>query len=109
MAQIRRATSADALAVADVHVRAWQVGYRGMLQQEHLDGLSASARAARYDFNLTLPEGPVTLVAVDDGGAIEGLVTIGRCRDRGLSRDGEVWALYVDPRRWRGGTGKRLI
>jgi GNAT superfamily N-acetyltransferase len=109
MAEIRRAIAADALAVADVHVRAWQVGYRGMLPQDHLDGLSAPARAARYDFDLTLPDGPVTWVAVDAEGAIGGLATIGRCRDEELADHGEVWAFYVDPVRWGGGLARELI
>ncbi|MDG4665354.1 GNAT family N-acetyltransferase [Mycobacterium sp. 236(2023)] len=109
MTQIRRAEPADALAVADVHVRAWQVGYRGLLPQEYLDGLDVAARAARYAFDRTLPQGPVTLLALSDGGEVVGLTTIGRCRDVGLADHGEVWSMYVDPDRWGRGFGQLLI
>jgi ribosomal protein S18 acetylase RimI-like enzyme len=109
MPGIRRAQAADALQVARVHVRSWQVGYQGMLPQEHLDSLSAPARAARYQFDLALPDGPATLVSVDDAGAITGLATVGRCRDEGLSDHGEVWACYVDPARWGEGIGSHLM
>ncbi|MGV0744348.1 N-acetyltransferase family protein [Mycolicibacterium sp. XJ870] len=108
MTQIRPAVGADALAVADVHVRAWQVGYRGILPQDYLDGLTAADRASRYTFDAMPLDGPYTLVATDHG-AIRGLVTIGRCRDSGLSGLGEVWALYTDPNGWGRGIGRELI
>ena len=105
---IVRAEPRDAVTVADIHVRAWQAGYRELLPQDHLKGLDVRARAARYSFDTTMPQGPVTLVAEDDD-VIAGLVTIGRCRDEDLSHEGEVWSLYVDPDRWREGIGTLLI
>lgn len=106
--QIRPAVATDASEVADVHVRAWQVGYRGMLSMDYLDGLSATDRASRYSFGSMPLEGPYTLVALNDG-AIRGLVTIGHCQDADLVAHGEIWALYVDPNRWGSGTGRGLI
>ena len=38
------------MAVARVHVRSWQVGYRGLLPDAYLDGLRAEERAERYNF-----------------------------------------------------------
>ncbi|MDA2889676.1 GNAT family N-acetyltransferase [Mycolicibacterium sp. BiH015] len=107
MTRVRRAEPRDALAVADVHMRAWQQGYRSIVSQAYLDGLSVAERAENYTFDASLPDGPVTLVAEDAG--IAGFVTIGRCRDDGMDRHGEVWAMYVDPGRWRGGVGRLLI
>ena len=37
--EIRLATPDDALVVAGVHVWSWQVGYRGLLDDDLLDGL----------------------------------------------------------------------
>lgn len=88
-------------------MRSWRVGYRGLLPQEHLDSLSVAERATRYTFDRSLLEGPVTSVAED--GTVVGFVTIGRCRDDGLDDHGEVWAMYVDPERWRRGVGRMLI
>jgi GNAT superfamily N-acetyltransferase len=96
--ELRHATPSDALAVARVHVRAWQVGYRGLLPAAYLDGLRAEERAARYTFDRA--DGPRTIVAVDDSGAIAGFATV---------HDDELAALHVDPDRWRTGIGGALI
>ena len=55
----------DEMAVARVHVRSWQVGYRGLLSAEYLEGLRAEDRARRYTFGAVAPSFPKTLVATD--------------------------------------------
>jgi len=94
---IRPAAPADALAVALVHVRAWRVGYQGLLPAAYLDGLRAEDRAARYTFGAET--GPATSVAVE-GDAILGFATI---------KDDELSALHVDPDAWSRGVGRALI
>jgi hypothetical protein len=71
--ELRLAVPADALAVARIHVRAWQAGYRGLLPAGYLDGLRAEDRAARYTFGRA--DGPRTTVAVD-AGQVVGFATI---------------------------------
>lgn len=93
----RPAVPADALAVARVHVRAWQAGYRGLLPDEYLDRLRPEERAARYTFDR--PDGPRTTVAVREG-VIVGLATI---------HGAELCALHVDPDAWGGGVGRALV
>jgi ribosomal protein S18 acetylase RimI-like enzyme len=105
---IRQAVAADAMAVAEAHIRSWQVGYHGLLPAAYLDGLRPEDRASRYGFEQMNPDGPFTQVAID-GDTICGHVTTGRCRDDDLQGGGEIWALYVDPSRWGGGIGHRLI
>lgn len=41
---LRKATPADALAIATINVRAWQDAYRGLLPDSYLDGLSVPDR-----------------------------------------------------------------
>lgn len=106
MPRIREATPDDALAVAEVHVRAWQAAYRGLIADEFLDRLRAEDRAATYAFGD--PAGPRTVVA-EAGGTIRGFATVGPCRDEDAAGAGELYALYVDPSRWRGGTGRLLL
>lgn len=103
---LRDADRADALEVASLHVRAWQAAYRGLLPPELLDGLDPAERAARYTFGRTGLDGPHTVVAVVDG-CIAGFVTSGACRED--PTQGEVYALYVDPDRWRHGIGRALL
>ena len=71
---IRPAEAADALAVARVHVRAWQAAYRTLLPQDYLDRLRPEDRAERYDFSHQDPLKPYTMVACD-GDAILGFAT----------------------------------
>ncbi|QPG67095.1 MULTISPECIES: GNAT family N-acetyltransferase [Mycobacteriaceae] len=105
---IREAVAADAMAVAEAHVRSWQIGYRGLLPAPYLDALRPEDRASRYSFEQMNPEGPFTQVAID-GDTICGHVTTGRCRDDDLQGGGEIWAIYVDPHNWGCGIGHRLI
>ena len=48
--QFRLAVPGDEQAVAVVHVRSWQVAYRGLMPDEYLDGLRPQDRADRYTF-----------------------------------------------------------
>jgi len=105
---LRPARPEDALAVARVHVRSWQVAYKGLLPDEYLDSLRAHERASRYDFATTVPLAPQTIVA-DDGRSILGFATIGISPDAPSHDVGELMALYVDPDRWRTGVGRALI
>ena len=105
---IREAVSADAMAVAEAHVRSWQVGYRGLIPATYLDALRPEVRASRYAFEQMNPEGPFTHVAIA-GDTVCGHVTTGRCRDDDLQGSGEIWAIYVDPHRWGSGIGHRLM
>jgi GNAT superfamily N-acetyltransferase len=95
--ELRSAAPADALAVARVHVRAWQTAYRDLLPAGYLDDLRAEDRAARYTFGRS--DGPRTTVALVDG-ALVGFSTI---------HGAELCALHVDPDAWRRGVGSALI
>lgn len=106
--EIRLARPEDALAVARVHVRAWQVGYRGLLPDAYLDSLRPEDRAARYTFGDPDPSRPLTVVAID-GETLRGFATIGRTRDADAVGAGELMALHVDPDSWQRGIGQALI
>lgn len=95
--ELRPAVPEDALAVARVHVRAWQEAYRGMLPAAYLDGLRAEDRAARYTFGQA--DGPRTTVAILDA-AVVGFATVA---------GDELSAINVDPSCWARGLGHALI
>ena len=104
---IRLAIPEDAVAVADIHVRAWQAGYRNLLPDQYLDGLRAQDRAARYDFATRDPTRPSTLVAVD-ADSVYGFATVARVQNDAPDC-GELCALYVPPERWGCGIGVALV
>jgi GNAT superfamily N-acetyltransferase len=110
---LREARVGDEPAVADIHVRAWQEAYRGLIPDEFLDDLDPADRAERYAFDGDDPDAPTTLVAVqegeDSGEVILGFATFCRSRDLDAPDHGEVVALYVDPDRYESGVGRQLM
>jgi len=106
--QIRLAQTEDAMAVARVHVRSWQVAYRGLLPDDYLDQLRPEDRAAKYNFADPNPQAPKTLVAAE-GSLIHGFATTMPSRDSNLPDHAELAALYVHPDQWGRGIGAALI
>ena len=100
---------ADAEEIAAVHVRSWQVAYSGILPAEFLTRMSVSERAASWSRILAVQESS-TVVAKTTTGEIAGFVSYGKCRDAGTPQDqGEIWALYAEPRYWNQGVGRALL
>ncbi len=106
--QLRPAEPDDAMAVARVHVRSWQVAYRTLLPDDYLDQLRPEDRAKTYDFANLDPLKPRTIVAADEG-MILGFATTMPSRDTDLPEHGELCALYVHPDKWGQGIGAALI
>ncbi|SRR6266542_183566 len=106
--RLRPAQPDDADAVARIHVRAWQVAYRGLLPQDYLDGLRPEDRAKRYTFGSCDADQPATIVAIEKD-AIVGWATTVPARDIDCACEGELAAMYVDRDAWSRGVGKALI
>lgn len=110
---IRRATLADVEILAKIHVRAWQVGYRGLMPQAALDQLSIERRAEQWCEWLASDKQD-NRVAVA-AGEVVGFVLFGAERsDRTqcgaeATKRGEVIALNVEPAHWGGGVGRLLL
>jgi GNAT superfamily N-acetyltransferase len=104
---LRPAVPDDAMAVARVHVRAWQVAYRGLMPADYLEGLRPQDRAQHYDFASLDPARPRTLVAIE-ADTILGFATISPARDEDVAGQGELCALYVEPDCWGRGIGRAL-
>lgn len=105
---LRPAAPEDALAVARVHVRSWQVAYRKLLPDDYLDRLRPEDRASTYDFETADPLKPRTIVAAEQE-QIVGFATTAPSRQPDLPNHGELCALYVDPERWGRGIGAALV
>ena len=99
---VRTATTADALAVETVRIRGWQTAYRGIVSDAFLDGLVIDAeRRARM-----ITSGQATTLVAEEAGVL-GMAVFGPARD---GEDAvELYALYVDPGRWRTGVGTALL
>ncbi len=103
---VRDAVAREALAVAGVHVRSWQVAYRGLIDDGYLDALSVSDRASRYRFDSSDPASPRVRVLERDGDIVGLSITSLDLDDPVL---GVLGALYVEPGHWSSGAGRALI
>ncbi|MGY1453716.1 N-acetyltransferase family protein [Streptomyces sp. SS8] len=119
--RVREAAEADLEAVAALRVRGWRYAYRRLMPREYLEGMDAAAYTARRRETFAATRETVTdLVAVDGGGRITGWAALGPCREDGGSggggreegedcRDGELYALYVEPELIGSGIGRALL
>jgi len=108
-AAFRRATAADAEAIARLHVASWQAAYRGVLSDGFLDSQDVGERAATWVQRLARPE---TIVLLDEGPeGLTGFCASGPSHDPDADRAAvwEVYNLHVAPVRRGGGIGGRLF
>ncbi len=108
MATVRPARIDDAAAMGRVHVRAWQVAYRGQMPDEYLDGLSTEDRAKMWSNALARrDDSRPTLVAIDHDEQVVGFAAVGPAAD--APGTGELYAINIDPHRWGRGYGRALL
>ena len=107
--RIRPARVADAQALAEVHVRAWQAAYRELLPAEFLAGLSISDRAERWHARLAEERPPETTAVAELGGELVGFASTGRSRDDDLADWLELNTIYLLPTAWGTGIAGRLL
>lgn len=104
---IRHATAADAHAIAGIHVAGWRVAYRGLMPDSVLDAITIEQRRGFWKGVLSRPG--VGKVAVGEAeGATIGFCSYGPTRDADDASVAEIYALYVQPGKWRQGWGRAL-
>jgi GNAT superfamily N-acetyltransferase len=110
--EVRRAVEADAEAIAALHIRSWQYAYRGQLPDGFLDNLSNEVDA-RIEFwrthIATQHSGRHEIWAIDVGAQLNGFAALGPARDNQIEPASELYAIYVNPDRWRRGLGSQLL
>lgn len=113
---LRAATPADVAAIADIHVRAWQRAYRGMMPDAFLDALTPEGRHARWERDVAAPDGEMTVIVAEDAstGRLAGFCSVCPQKhqepgDAALLPAGELYTMYVDGDAAGRGIGRRLI
>jgi GNAT superfamily N-acetyltransferase len=102
--EIRVAAVEDALAVETVRLQSWQAAYRGLVADRYLDAMAVDVRR-RADL---IASGLATTLIAEDPHPV-GMAVFGPARDADCAGSDELFALYVDPSRWRAGIGGALI
>lgn len=103
---IRAADLDDASRIASISVMSWRAAYAGIVPDDALRDLDVDERADRW--TRILADGSGTVLVWDDG-QVRGFLSGGPCRDDDAGGDLEVYALYVEPDRWRDGIGSALM
>ncbi len=105
----RRATADDAPGLARVHVDSWQVAYRGVVPDSHLQGFTYRRREEAFRRSIAANQEETYLL--EDGARPVAILTIGPKRDDDLDAQytGELWGIYIAPDYWRRGIGRELV
>jgi ribosomal protein S18 acetylase RimI-like enzyme len=107
---IRPAELDDSDAIGNVHVRAWQGAYRGVMPDEYLDGLRAEDRATMWRGYFAVPRPDHQLTVVVHAGEVVGFAASGpEAGESARSDVGELYAINLDPSSWGKGFGRALL
>jgi ribosomal protein S18 acetylase RimI-like enzyme len=108
-ATIRKATVADATAIAEAHVATWRETYRGLLPDSYLDNLTPAGREPQWHQILTLPdEQRCVLVVTGEAGVVVGFASGGPAQGS-AGYAAEIYTLYLR-RAYQGcGLGRNLF
>ena len=105
---IRYATVEDFYILGRIHCDSWKVAYKDIVPKQFLDSITVEKRAAYFEKALR-EKTEIDAIAFDVSEPI-GFITFGKCRDKDKTDDfGEIWGLYLDPKRWKKGYGKELM
>jgi GNAT superfamily N-acetyltransferase len=106
--ELRRGVPADAPALAEVLIEAWQTAFRGSLPDQTLSRMSLPDHTARFERIIAEPP-PVEVWVAVQGSAVVGYGTIGPERAVGSAPElCELRALYLRSSIWRLGVGRGL-
>jgi ribosomal protein S18 acetylase RimI-like enzyme len=105
---VRRATSADARAIAEIRVASWRATYPGMVPAPILERMDVDRDETRIGGKLADPR-QRAFVVEDAAGRVAGFVMAGAARDEDAAGLGEVQAIYLDPAARGRGLGRALM
>ena len=108
--KIRVAIKEDAADIAEAHIQAWCVGYKGIMPDEYLNSLSVELRTKQWQEAL-IKKGPGINLVIEHKNTVAGFCVYGPARDKDISNlnVGELLALNILPSKWRLGLGTELV
>lgn len=106
---VRRASVADAPAVAEVQVLAWQAAYVGLMPQDYLDALEVADRTAYWQAGLARSTPGVRALVLTADSLVAGFAVVGPAHDDAPSTLGELYAINLRPDAWGRGAGALLL
>lgn len=107
--RIRDAIPIDAGGIAAVHVTTWRSAYIELLPDFFLQSLSVEKRTASWSKIIENPPTKSHLLVAMPGEYVVGFISVGKNRDSGPIDQGEIFAIYVDPKNQGEGIGSELM
>lgn len=104
---IRPAKISDIDAIAAIHVSGWRAAYKDIMPATFLANLSVEERAEGWRRGIVRDGNMVHVF--EESGCIRGWIAVGKPTEISDATVGEIYALYVDPGRWRHAIGGALI
>ena len=90
----RRATVADSLAVAQVHVQSWRESFKGIVPQSFLDAMSVERREQAFRARFAIDFYRMFLAETANTGVI-GFADFGKPRETERVYTAELYAIYL--------------
>ena len=105
---IRPATTADASAIAAIHVETWRAAYRGQIPDAILEALDVERSASLWRERVTRAVDSVFVA--EDKETVVGFCNLVPSRDKDADprNIAEIAAIYVHPQHWRKRAGRAL-
>ena len=107
-AVLRDALPGDALAMADLNVRAWKAAFVGLVPDTLREGQRAEPRMRYWEEHLPSAPPERTWVA-ERNGAVVGLCHLGPSRDPDAPEAAEIYGMYAAPEAVGTGVGRALM
>ena len=104
----RRATPADSLAVAQIHVQSWRESFTGIVPQSFLDKMSAANRAQAFRTRFAVDLYRLFIAETPKNGVV-GFADFGKARETERAFEAELYAIYLLRDFQRGGIGGKLF
>ena len=104
---LRTAEPGDVRVIAQIHARAWQEGYKGLMPEAFLACRSLSYRTEYWEMRIAEPN--LAVIVCEQESVVTGWLEYGPSEGAAAAPDtGEIKALNVDPGRWGQGAGSAL-
>jgi GNAT superfamily N-acetyltransferase len=106
---LRRATPADASAIANVYVSSWRSTYEGLIPSQILTALNELKQTGYWWSALCNYTWGCDAVVAEGASRVVGFSAFGPAREDGFSGRGEIYTLYLIDAYQSCGLGRRLL
>lgn len=110
--QLRRATLADAQAIAAIRVEGWRTSYHDIIPHSYLENMNLEENILQWETILhVLPskQDSLCVFVAENDGEIIGFVSAIKLTEKKLDKQAELTGIYIRPQWQRCGIGKRML